>query len=71
MDQVSASSLEALEKAAQTADLLVQDLVAFSGDQNPLLADLSLDLLTPAGAIRQRLERLLRSAIELRNRSEK
>lgn len=50
---------EILNKAAQCANLLGQDLKEMVSATNPLLGDIALDLLKEAVAIEQRLQRLM------------
>lgn len=56
---LTAKEREDLEKAAQTADLLVQDIVELTGADNPLLAELGNGMLTVVGSLRQQLARLV------------
>ena len=55
---MSDSDRENLVKAAQCANLLVQDLQALASASNPLLAELGADLLQAAVALEGRLGRL-------------
>jgi hypothetical protein len=56
---LTAKEREDLEKAAQTADLLVRDIVELTGADNPLLAELGNGMLTVVGSLRQQLARLV------------
>lgn len=56
---LTAKEREDLEKAAQTADLLVRDIVELTGADNPLLAELGNGMLTVVGGLRQQLARLV------------
>ena len=49
---------EKLVKAAQCADLLVADLRDLNIAENPLLAEMGMELLQQAAVIKQRLDRL-------------
>jgi hypothetical protein len=50
---------EALTKASHTAGFLVEELRALNRAENPLLAEMSADILAEAASLRQRLERLM------------
>lgn len=54
----SASDRRNVEKASQTANLLVQDLQGLVKSDNPLLADIALETLQQAAQIEQRLNRI-------------
>ncbi|OHX36510.1 hypothetical protein BJL95_13020 [Methylomonas sp. LWB] len=54
----SASDRRNVEKASQTANLLVQDLQGLVKSDNPLLADIALEILQQAAQIEQRLNRI-------------
>jgi len=49
---------ENLVKAAQTAELLLQDLRELVKSENPLVADIALEMLESATAIEKRLKRI-------------
>lgn len=49
---------ENLTKAAQTAELLRQDLCELVKSENPFLSDIALELLESASAMEQRLKRM-------------
>ena len=55
---LDANDRERVVKSVQTADLLVQDLRDLVKSENPLLADLALDLLKPIVEVEQRLKRI-------------
>lgn len=55
---ISEKDRETLTKAGHDAGFLVEDLRALVNADNPLLAELGLDLLSVAANLRQRLERL-------------
>ncbi len=56
---LTAKEREDLEKAAQTADLLVRDIVELTGADNPLLAELGNGMLETVGRLRQQLARIV------------
>lgn len=56
---LTAKEREDLEKAAQTADLLVRDIVELTGADNPLLAELGNGMLETVGRLRQQLAGLV------------
>ncbi len=49
---------ENITKSTQGADLLKQDLLAISQSDNPLLAELALELIEQVSALEKRLKRL-------------
>ena len=49
---------ENVVKACQTANLLVQDLRAMLRSDNPLLADIAMEILKMAAEVENRLKRL-------------
>lgn len=54
---------ENLTKAAQTAELLGQDLRELVKSENPLLADIALELLESSSAIEHRIKRIRSYAV--------
>lgn len=50
---------ENLLKASHSADFLVQELMSLAKAQDPLLADISIEILSQAVAIKDRLNRLV------------
>lgn len=50
---------DAIEKAAQSADFLVQNLQAVNRSANPLLSDFALELIPLAVSINARLHRIM------------
>lgn len=55
---LNAKDKESVAKSAQTANLLAQDLRALASADDPLLADVALDLLRQAVQIEDRLKRI-------------
>lgn len=55
---VSETDIENIMKAFQGSSLLVEDLKALAQSSNPLLAELSVDLLKNAVEIEQKLKRI-------------
>jgi len=55
---LNASDQEAVAKSAQTANLLVSDLRELVKSDDPLLADVALDLLQEAVKVENRLKRI-------------
>lgn len=55
---VSEDDIENITKAFQGSSLLVEDLKALAQSRNPLLAELSVDLLKNAVEIEQKLKRI-------------
>lgn len=49
---------ENLLKASHSADFLVQELMSLTKTENPLLADISIEILSQAVHIKDRLSRL-------------
>ena len=50
---------EAIEKAAKSAEFLVQDLQNVNRSNNPLVAEVAMDILGLAAAVNARLHRIL------------
>lgn len=55
---VSDADIENLTKASHGSSLLVEDLKTLTGSSNPLLAELSVDMLKTAVELEQKLKRI-------------